>query len=89
MPGPKKPKYCFMVSKGGRKFPVCGPRGKQSTSRGAKGNFNRRKIKKGQSSIQEQRRKANRRWVKRKKKGTTNPARRGTRTGARYRRRRM
>ena len=87
MPGPKKPKYCFMVSKGGKSFPVCGPRGKQSTSKGAKKNFSRRRIKKGQSSIQEQRRRANRRYVKRKKKGRPlKPA--GSRTGANYRRRR-
>tara|TARA_Y100001938_G_C8075778_1_gene425969 strand:+ start:1658 stop:1927 length:270 start_codon:yes stop_codon:yes gene_type:complete len=88
MPGPKKPKWCAMMTKGGRTFPVCGPRGRQSTSRGAKKNFNRRRITKGHSSIQEQRRRANRRWVRRRRTGRANPARRGTRTGARYRRRR-
>jgi hypothetical protein len=81
MPGPKKPKWCFMT-KGIR---VCAPRGKQSTSRGAKKNFNRSKIKKGHSSIQARRRRANKRWVKKKKMGRTNPAKRGTRTGAKYR----
>ncbi len=84
MPGPKKPKWCFM-KKGIR---VCAPRGKQSTSRGAgkPGNFQRNKIKKGYSSIQARRRKANKRYLKRKKAGTVRKA--GSRTGVKYRKRR-
>ena len=52
MPKGPKPKYCFMMSKGGKTFPVCAPRKGKATSRGASkpGNFRRNKIKSGPSS---------------------------------------
>jgi hypothetical protein len=49
--GPK-PKYCFMMKKGGATFPVCAPVKRKATSDGAGkvGNFSRHKITKGYSS---------------------------------------
>lgn len=83
----EKAKWCFAVS-GGRV--VCNNSTNAKKPRRLVNNnvWNRRMGTKGHSSIQEQRRRANRRWVARRRAGTANPARRGTRTGANYRRRR-
>ena len=94
--GPRKPmrkykqgekaKWCFAVS-GGRV--VCNNSTNSRKPRKLKQNnvWNRKKNKKGGwSSIQEQRRLANKRYLKRKKTGTVRKV--GSRTGVKYRKRR-